>query len=207
MVVENSEVPFTSRCLQENNIPFTDNRGENLTAFSFNQNYDNQTSLYWTEEGCFSGTTLTRTKEEIGSPRISISATYGNNIILLGVDFPQKTYHPGEQVEINYYWQSPPADIRDKAVLVHIDHDGYRIQDDHILLKEYDPLYLFAQDGTELLKETRTITIPSDAKPGAYEINIGIYDRNTGTRTEVETKETHKKNKVIMPERLLIQTI
>jgi len=204
VVVENSEAPFTSRCLQENNIPFKNTPYGALTIFTFDQQHD-KISLYWTEEGCFSGVTLPSTEEEVGSPRIPVSAIYGKNITLLGVDWPQRTYHAGEQVEVNYYWHCPPADISDKAVLVHIDHDAYRIQDDHIFLSAFDPLHFFAQDGTKTFKETRTITIPSNAPPGEYKMKIGVYDRNTGIRTDVKTTARCKKNKVIIPEPLIVQ--
>lgn len=58
----------------------------------------------------------------------------------------------------------------------------------------------------EAVVDTYQITIPQEAPPGRYRIEVGVYDSSTQLRLPVvETEEETLNNAILLPQEILIQ--
>jgi len=142
--------------------------------------------------------------KDLTSPRVPGAVTFCNGVDLWGVTINEQV-RPGQTIRVSYYWKCRSDVNTGKwAVFVHIKKIGSLFQDDHVLLAETPDEIIRYQPFPEILVEHRNVTIPQMAKPGDYEIWLGLLDRRTGERVAVTTMLSHKKNAVQLPAHLTV---
>jgi len=118
-------------------------------------------------------------------------AEFGEELALVGwsvdapVDLPGQGLQPGDSIGVTAVWQAQEALETDYAAFAHlVDEDGQGWDgDDH---QPYDGLYPTSDWGAgEMVRDTFSLTIPADAPPGLYDVQLGWYDPVTDKRLAV----------------------
>jgi hypothetical protein len=118
-------------------------------------------------------------------------AEFGEELALVGwsvdapVDLPGQGLQPGDSIEVTAVWQAQEALETDYAAFAHlVDEDGQGWDgDDH---QPYDGLYPTSDWGAgEMVRDTFSLTVPADAPPGLYDVQLGWYDPATDKRLAV----------------------
>jgi 4-amino-4-deoxy-L-arabinose transferase-like glycosyltransferase len=112
--------------------------------------------------------------------RTPVQANFGNEIMLLGYDFPQRRVAPGGSLPITVYWQAlRPIDAPYKFF-------------NHLLntrdLRQYGGRDRTPQDyyspilwtPGEVVKDTYTVSVEQNAPPGVYRLDLGLYTLAAG---------------------------
>jgi hypothetical protein len=102
-------------------------------------------------------------------PTTTAALRFGRDLKLLGWDWRGTG---GRRVEITYYWQAMRAMDDEYAVAVHLKGGLRGLQDDHILGGSRS-----TPQGRpdEIVKDRRTLTVPTDAPDGTYPVEVGVW--------------------------------
>jgi hypothetical protein len=118
-------------------------------------------------------------------------ADFDDQLALVGwsVDSPAEWQgegvQPGDSIEVTAVWQAQQALESDYTAFAHlVDEDGRGWDgDDH---QPHDGLYPTSDWGAgEMVRDTFTLTVPVDAPPGLYDVQVGWYDPATDERLPV----------------------
>jgi hypothetical protein len=122
-------------------------------------------------------------------PTRRVSARFGREIELMGVDLPSQV-HPGETVEVRYHWRALSRLPEDYWAFVHVQGPGHELNQDHVLGRP-----TFGTSHWEAGEEASVavpLVMPPDARPGPYRIRVGVWLPETGKRLRVtETDLPH----------------
>ncbi len=77
---------------------------------------------------------------------------------------------PGDGARVTYHWEAAPLGAR-CSVFVHLESPPGRM----IFQADHDPP-VSTQDWSGKVDYARTITVPTDAPPGLYEVVVGLWD-------------------------------
>jgi hypothetical protein len=115
-------------------------------------------------------------------PEYPINARFGDSLVLIGGDFPERTLHPGQTLTFTLQWQALEAEDRDYTIFNHLlNSEGIiRAQQDGMPQADRYPTTMW--DPGEIVLDTHFILLPSDLEPGTYTLRIGVYDGDTGQR-------------------------
>ncbi len=115
----------------------------------------------------------------VGHPQ---PATLGPSIQFLGYDIPSASVKPGGQLAVRLYWHVTQRVKDSYKVFVHLlDADGVlRAQRDSI--PHQGALATNQWLAGEYIPDEYNLAIPSDARPGNYRIEIGMYSAKSGVR-------------------------
>jgi hypothetical protein len=113
-------------------------------------------------------------------------AEFGDELALVGwsLDAPSSP-KPGSIVQLTVVWQAQRALAANYSAFAHLVDESGRgwAGDDHA---PYDGLYPTSAWGTgEMVRDSFTLTVPIDAPPGLYDIQVGWYDPATQERLPV----------------------
>ena len=102
-------------------------------------------------------------------PTTKAALRFGRDLKLLGWDWRGTG---GRRVEITYFWQAMRAMDDEYAVAVHLKGGLGGLQDDHVLggsrtTPQWQP--------EEIVKDPRTIAVPTDAPDGSYPVKVGVW--------------------------------
>ena len=106
-----------------------------------------------------------------------VEAKLGDALSLLGYRVSRKSpLHPGEPLKIYLYWQSDAATSKDFTAFVHLlDPTGaVRAQSDAAPRDGNYPTSIWSVG--EIVIDPRTLTLPPEASPGEYQIEVGMYE-------------------------------
>ncbi len=118
---------------------------------------------------------------EDGSP-------FGDHMTLLGYDLPVGALAPGDTLDFTLYWQADAPAENYWSVFTHL------ISPDGTLVGQHDKV---PYGGVyppnrwwpgQVVDDDYAISIPADALPGEYQIQIGMYDWITQERLSLKTK-------------------
>lgn len=109
----------------------------------------------------------------------SISAAnvrFGDQITLLGYVLPSTSVRAGNVVPLTMYWQSLTKPARDYTVFVHLlDANGrVLVQVDTQPHGGAYPTSLW--EPREIIRDNYALQLPADLTPGAYRIEVGLYE-------------------------------
>ncbi|MFL7794742.1 MAG: hypothetical protein AB8I69_21545, partial [Anaerolineae bacterium] len=109
-----------------------------------------------------------------------VNATFSKDLALVGFGLPQAEWHPGDTIPITLYWQASETSNSDAKVFVHLyDAQGtLGPQSDGWTYMGTRPPYSW--DVGEIVTGPRLITLPADIAPGAYSIEMGLYQPESG---------------------------
>jgi hypothetical protein len=111
-----------------------------------------------------------------GGPQQATDIHFAEPIALVGYDLNAAARAPGESLELALYWRVSGSIVRNYQVFTHLlAPDGRLIAgSDHIAGADNYPTSLWTE-GT-LIRNTFTLRVPSDALPGEYAVEVGLYD-------------------------------
>lgn len=125
----------------------------------------------------------------------------GERFALRGYSLTPSQVRPGEELQLTLYWQALEEGGRDYTVFVHLlDREG-RIWDqaDAQPLGGDYPTSFWGRG--ELIRDEYFLSLPPQAPPGAYEIEVGMYLLATGERLPVRDAEGMR----VLGDRILIE--
>ncbi|WP_322798855.1 hypothetical protein [Thermoflexus sp.] len=115
-----------------------------------------------------------------------LDARFGGVIELSGYQISPRRARPGEAVRLVLYWRSLRRVAEDYTVFTHI------LQPPDILWGQHDkpptPPTSRWEPG-KIYVETYTLTLKPETPPGFYEVEVGLYDPETGQRLRREDGE------------------
>lgn len=119
---------------------------------------------------------------------VPLDATFGESIVLRGIDDYPATVTAGEALPLRFYWTAPQRPRNNYNLFVHLlspegeqpvaQWDGPLAVDSRLTLTWDDP-------GETLISPVRQLNIPADLAPGTYRLVAGLYDFETGERLPV----------------------
>ena len=130
----------------------------------------------------------------------------GNAISLLGYRLPSKSpIHPGGSLKVYLYWQSIGTPPRDVTAFVHLlDASGVlRAQSDSAPRNGTYPTSVWTPG--EIILDSRTLTLPTDAPPGAYHLEVGMYEWPSLQRLPITDAQNHAQDDhYVLPETIQV---
>jgi hypothetical protein len=122
---------------------------------------------------------------ELPEPRYRQESYVGSEVTLLGYDLSGTQLSPGDELVVTLYWQVRGGMTESYTVFVHLlDHE-------EAVWGQRDSLPgggLWPTTGWvpgEVLADPYAFGVPSDAPPGEYQLEIGMYEPTSGVRRPV----------------------
>jgi 4-amino-4-deoxy-L-arabinose transferase-like glycosyltransferase len=117
-----------------------------------------------------------------------VDAQFGDAIRLLGYDLAADRVSPGESIQLTLYWSSDGDVRRRYKVFTHLLGDTFNAAGGNFLWGQADnepatntrPTTTWR--GAEVIVDEYAIPVAADAPPGAYRIEVGLYDPASGER-------------------------
>lgn len=126
------------------------------------------------------------------------NAEFGAQIRLLGYEFSTERAEPGQTVSFSFVWQAIKDLDEHYMLFVHLlnmDNQNGGIKDGPPTRNLYPTRYWRAG---EVIRDQRTVTIPANAAPGVYRVEIGFYPLTNYQRLEVITADGTKDNRLVI---------
>jgi hypothetical protein len=119
------------------------------------------------------------------SPQVHRSVMVGDFGVWVGADtsvVPGVEIRPGAPISVTLFWRAVEAADRDYTIFVHaVGPDGMTWgQSDAWPVQGTAPTTTWV--AGEVLLDPHSLTLREDAPPGAYELFVGVYDAQQGTR-------------------------
>jgi hypothetical protein len=141
---------------------------------------------------------------EAPQPQVEVNANFGDQATLVGLDAGGRQAVPGESLPIRLYWRAETEFDQDYTAFVHL------IGPDGLLYGQVDQppgagaFPTSGWVGGEYITDEYTLPVAQDAPPGDYQLEIGMYDPNTGQRLPVSmpgcnSAGCQQDNKVLLP--------
>lgn len=114
--------------------------------------------------------------------RYPSGARLGDSVQLVGYDVSPERVGPGGSVELTLYWRCLQPMETGYTVFTHaLDESGaVRAQQDHPPLSGDRPTNRW--EAGELIRDRYMLTMDAAAPPGTYQIEVGMYDSQSGER-------------------------
>lgn len=116
------------------------------------------------------------------SPQVPLDLSLGSAFKLLGYDISTSTLRPGERLSLTLYWRSVARSDLDYTVFTHLLDQNNRIwgQVDSPPLGGLAPTSSWLPG--EVIADPYSIPLDPQSPPGAYWLEVGLYDPQTGQR-------------------------
>lgn len=131
--------------------------------------------------------------------------TLGENIHFAGDYLPQREFHAGDNLPITLVWWAHRPETTSYKVFVHLLGAQYNAVQNNFLWGQVDSIPLggklptSAWSPNQNIVDPYSIPIETDAPPGVYQIEAGMYDPATGARLPVfDTKGKNVGDSVIV---------
>jgi len=111
-----------------------------------------------------------------GEPQYPLDARFAEPIALAGYDLETTPRAPGETIDLALYWRAEGRIAGNYQVFTHLLAPDGRLAagDDHIAGADSYPTSLWTNGA--FIRNTFALRIPPDAAPGAYTVQVGLYD-------------------------------
>lgn len=119
----------------------------------------------------------------------SVFVNFDDQIALLGFQFDRFVMAPGETLTLKLWWEALDAPLRDIKVFTHLvfPPDATWAQDDDRPRAGTSKTNTWAKG--QQVEDQYEMTLPPDAPPGVYFVEIGLYDGETYKRLKVNFSE------------------
>jgi hypothetical protein len=114
-----------------------------------------------------------------------ISLKVGDRIAFLGYSLGTDQVRPGDALSLTLYWQALAETQSNYTVFTHLLGPDGRVwgQQDNLPGKGNLPTTGWTQG--EYITDPYEIVVNTDAPPGEYQLEVGMYDATTGARLSV----------------------
>ncbi|HEX5418185.1 MAG TPA: hypothetical protein VFZ25_21220, partial [Chloroflexota bacterium] len=108
--------------------------------------------------------------------------SFVGGIQLLGYDLSSSTARPGQPLQLRLVWRADQPQATSYTVFTHLldDHDKIWAQHDGLPANATRPTTTW--EPGETIADLHLLPIQPDAPPGAYRLEVGLYDARTGAR-------------------------
>jgi hypothetical protein len=126
---------------------------------------------------------------DLPSDAMRLGENLANLITLAAFDLDESTPSPGQSIHLILYWQPRQTTTTSYTVFVQLlGPDGRPIaQEDQIPGSGGRPTTGWLPG--EIVRDEYALTLPADAPPGIYQIITGLYDRRSGERLPLDTRD------------------
>jgi 4-amino-4-deoxy-L-arabinose transferase-like glycosyltransferase len=134
-----------------------------------------------------------------------VKATLGGQARLLGYNI-ESGFRPGDNIHLTLFWQCLTEMEQDYNVFTHfVDYGGnIRAQKDN---EPVDGFYSTTKWKVgEIVRDQYDLTIPLDAPPGEYQIEVGMYVAGTGERLTISDAGSGKEETRILLREIRIES-
>jgi len=117
-----------------------------------------------------------------------VDYAFGSSIRLSGFDLPQKKFRAGESVPLTLYWRAERAVEKSYIAFAHLLGAQFNAAQNNFLWGQIDRVPGDGKFPTnawrvgEIVPDVYRVRMDAHAPPGAYKIEIGLYDPATGAR-------------------------
>ena len=111
-----------------------------------------------------------------------LSASFADQIDLLGYSLSDPRLVPGESLDLTLFWSPRGRPIRDYTVFIHLLDSQGRIQGQADSPPRAGTYPTSVWDAGEVIADLHTISLRPNLPPGEYRLAIGLYDPETGQR-------------------------
>jgi 4-amino-4-deoxy-L-arabinose transferase-like glycosyltransferase len=132
-------------------------------------------------------------------------ATLGDKVSLLGYNI-ESGFRPGDNIHLTLFWQCLAEMDKNYTVFTHfVDYRGtIRAQKDN---EPVDGFYATTKwKAGEIVRDQYDMTIPLDAHPGEYQIEVGMYVAGTGERLLVLGPEGQEQDRILLLDSIQVKT-
>jgi hypothetical protein len=141
-------------------------------------------------------------------PQYPMALRVGPAIEMLGVDLPQTTVSPGQKMPLVLYWRSKGAMDTSYTVFVHLlDEDG-RVQGQEDRLPAHGRAPTSGWVKGQIVVDEYEVSLAEDAPPGAYHIELGMYNAKDMVRLPVTDAEGNPmpEDRVLLGEEVRVES-
>lgn len=124
------------------------------------------------------------------TPGRPLTATWDDQIDLLGYDLDPKVYAPGDEINLTLYYQRRAAMETNYTVFVQLlgppnpaNQSPVWAQDDSEPCRRFYPTSVWAEG--EVIRDLFQVKLPPTAPAGSYQLIMGFYNWQTGERLTV----------------------
>ncbi len=116
-------------------------------------------------------------------------AVFGDKIALIGYSLDRRRLRPGDTLQLDLWWEGLARMAEDYKVFVHLmlPPDAVWAQQDR------QPQDGAARTSTwepgEAVQDQYTLSIPPDAPPGIYDVAVGLYNKDTYDRLQLNNDD------------------
>ncbi|NLG48947.1 MAG: glycosyltransferase family 39 protein [Chloroflexi bacterium] len=147
-----------------------------------------------------------------------VNANFGDQVTLLGyrlegvgwsespregLTAPYATLQPGQTVDVLLAWQARRWVPRNYTVFVHLLDESGAVRAQHDQVPRFDYSTLFWVPG-EIVIDWYHLSLPEDAPPGNYQIQLGMYERVNNTRLSIQGTNGASDTRVLLPSLLVL---
>jgi uncharacterized membrane protein len=142
----------------------------------------------------------------VPSIRYPLVMNFDHQVELLGYDLEETSLRPGDTLHLTLYWRALAEMDKSYTVFTHL------LDSDSCIWGQRDSV---PGNGTlpttswmvgEIITDKYEIAVHSDAQPGRYVLEIGLYDADTGQRLLVVNQEGQQlDDRVLLPEGITLR--
>ncbi len=117
---------------------------------------------------------------QLNAPKFPIH--FGAHADLIGYDVRRSIVQPGKNIRLTTYWRAQNIGLRPLSIFVHV------LNDRHAIAAQWDGFTIdqhYIQAG-DIIVQVHFIGLPPDFPEGAYDMQLGLYDIETGVRVPIE---------------------
>ena len=124
-----------------------------------------------------------------------------------GYDLIKKSFTPGDDLELMFYWMSAERVTANYIVFVHVisvETGELLVGKDEPTGNGYHPTFTWGGD-MQFNRDRHKLTIPATAKAGRYVVRFGLYDSDTKTRVQISTPKNDPLGDMVVLQEIRIE--
>lgn len=118
-------------------------------------------------------------------PAHSLAANFSGGATLVGYDLLPQTVEAGQEFNLTLYWRAETGFNREWAVFAHVLSADGQIWGQRDQIPGGGAFPTVAWSPGEFITDERRISLKPDTPPGAYFVEVGLYDPNTFERVAI----------------------
>jgi hypothetical protein len=109
---------------------------------------------------------------------------FGGQIELIGYAMDRRALRPGETLALTLYWQQIGAIPLNYSVFAHVRGEGESLWAGQDAWPQQGAAPTSAWRPGEIVIDPYTLTLNAETPPGLYDVEVGLYDAETGARLQ-----------------------